>query len=338
MRLYANQLLGHLQNELSRCYLLVGDEPLQLQEGIDQIRQKASQSGFTEKEVFHVDKSFSWYQLQSSAGNMSLFAEKRMIELFLPSGKPGRSGSAAITEFVENMPDDVMLLIRCDEWTAANDKSKWVKTIEAHGVVMRVYLPRPQEFPRWLQQRCRDIGLQVDADVIRSLALRLEGNLLAAAQELEKLKMRFGDTPLSAAQIGGLVADNARFDVFRLTDSLLEGHSKKAIRILRSLRKNDLAPTIVLWALHRETSMLVDLGSRRQLQHNLSAADYRRHGIWQNRQAGIQAVLNRLNIQRLESLLADLATLDKYAKGRLQGDFWSATERWLGLFNQAVLV
>ena len=237
MRLYANQLAGHLQQQLSPCYLLVGDEPLQLQEGIDQIRHKARQSGFTEKEVFHVDKSFSWHLLQSSAGNMSLFAEKRIIELFLPTGKPGRAGSAAITDFVENMPDDVMLIMRCDEWTAANDKSKWVKTLDKHGVVMRVYLPKPQDFPRWLQQRCRDIGLHVDTDVIRSLALRLEGNLLAAAQELEKLKMRFGDAALSAEQIRGMVADNARFDVFRLTDSLLEGHSKKAIRILRSLRK-----------------------------------------------------------------------------------------------------
>ena len=336
MRLYANQLQSHLQQELKSCYLLVGDEPLQLQEGMDQIRNKAKQAGFTEKEVFHVDKSFSWHVLKNSAGNMTLFAEKRIIELFMPTGKPGRAGSAALTDFVDNMPEDVMLLVRCDEWTAANDKSKWVKTMDAHGVVMRVYLPKPQDFPRWLQQRCRDIGMQADADVIRSLALRLEGNLLAAAQELEKLKMRFGEQHLTADHIRGLVADNARFDVFRLTDSLLEGHSKKAIRILRSLRKNDLAPTIVLWALHRETSMLVDLGSKRQIQHNLSAADYRRHGIWQNRQAAIQSVLNRLSMQHLESLLADLSALDKYAKGRMRGDFWSETENWLGRFNQSV--
>lgn len=334
MRLYANQLKSNLDNGLKPFYLLVGDEPLQLQESMDSVRDKAKQEGYTEREVLQVDQHFSWHELSHSAETMSLFAEKKVVELFMPSGKPGRAGSSAIIDFIKRKPVDVVLIIRCDDWSAANDKAKWVKAIENSGVIVRVYLPKPQEFPRWVQQRCQQIGLSVDNDVLRALALRLEGNLLAAAQELEKLKMRFGNDALDIHSIKGLVADNARFDVFRLTDSLLEGNSKRAIRITRSLRKNELAETLILWALHRETSMLTDLSLKRSVQQNIQPADYRKYGIWKNRQAMVQSVLNRLNLKHLESCLSGLSELDKIIKGRCAGNFWLSLERWLIHFNQ----
>ncbi len=172
MRLYINQLAGHLKQGLLPVYLLVGDEPLQLQEASDAIKHKAAEQGFSERETYLVDNSFQWHELQNSAGNMSLFAEQRIIDLHLPSGKPGTKGSKSIVEFIENMPADVMLLIRCDEWNAANDKTKWVKTIIDKGAYLRVYQPKAAELPQWIRQRCQSIGLQVDNDAISLLSQR----------------------------------------------------------------------------------------------------------------------------------------------------------------------
>jgi DNA polymerase-3 subunit delta len=333
MKLYSNQLAGQLKQGLSPVYLLVGDEPLQLQEAGDAIKTTAAAQGFSERESHLVDTKFQWHELQNSAGNMSLFATQRIIELHMPTGKPGAKGSASIVSFVENMPSDVMLIIRCDEWNGANEKTKWVKTIIAKGVFLRVYQPKAADLPNWIRQRCQSIGLQVDNDAIGLLSLRLEGNLLAAAQELEKLKMRYADQTVTGQEVAGLVADNARFDVFRLTDSLLEEQPVRAIRILRSLQKNDLSPVIIHWALERETRMLSELAFIRSKNRNVGPADYRRFGIWQNRQAMIQNTLNKKSLSHLELCLQQLSNIDRMIKGRLKGNPWSAIEKWMVAFS-----
>jgi DNA polymerase-3 subunit delta len=333
MRLYINQLAAQLKQRLLPVYLLVGDEPLQLQEASDAIRQAAASQGFTEREAYLADNSFQWHELHNSAGNMSLFASRRLIDLHLPTGKPGAKGSAAIVSFIENMPDDVMLLIRCDEWNMANDKTKWVKTINDRGAFLRVYQPKAAELPQWIRQRCQQIGLQADQDAINLLSMRLEGNLLAAAQELEKLKMRFAGQTITGRDIMGLVADNARFDVFRLTDSVLENQLSRAIRVLRSLHKNDVSPVVIHWALERETRMLAELAFIRSQNRQVSAADYRRLGVWQNRQATIQAALNRWQLAHWEHGLQKLSDIDRMIKGRLSGDVWTAMEQWILSFK-----
>lgn len=334
MKLYINQLAAQLKQQLLSVYLLVGDEPLQLQEAGDIIKITAAQQGFTERESHLVDKSFQWHELQNSAGNMSLFSTQRIIELHMPTGKPGTKGSASIVAFIQNMPSDVMLIIRCDEWNASNDKTKWVKTIIEKGAFLRVYQPKAAELPNWISQRCQTIGLQVDRDAIGLLSMRLEGNLLAAAQELEKLKMRYADQVVTGKDVAGLVADNARFDVFRLTDSLFEKQASRAIRILRSLQKNDLSAVIVHWALERETRMLCELAFIRSKQRNVSPADYRRMGIWQSRQAIIQRVLNGHPLSHWEKCLQRLSDIDRMIKGRLAGNAWLAMEKWLVQFSQ----
>lgn len=328
MRLYINQLAGHLKQNLMPVYLLVGDEPLQLQEAGDAIKRKAVEKGFSERETYLVDNSFQWHELQNSAGNMSLFASQRIIDLHIPTGKPGTKGSKSIVEFIENMPSDVMLIIRCDEWNAGNDKTKWVKTVVDKGAFLRVYQPKATELPQWIRQRCQAIGLKADNDAINLLSMRLEGNLLAAAQELEKLKMRFPNHMITGQDIAGLVADSARFDVFRLTDALMENNTTRAIRILRSLKKNDLSPVVIHWALERETRMLSELAFLRQQKRNVTPADYRKFGIWQNRQAAIQSTLNRFPLEHWEKCLAKLSEIDRMIKGRLSGDSWIAIEKW----------
>ncbi len=329
MKIYANQLESQLAQGLGSCYLVVGDEPLQLKEATDAIRQKAMAEGFTEREVIHVDNKFKWEMLFASMGTMSLFAEKKIMELHLPTGKPGTAGSKAIIQFVENLPLDICLLIQCEQWTAANDKTKWVKTIESTGTFMRVYMPKPHEFGHWLRNRCNKIGLNVQSDTIVLLAMRLEGNLLAADQELEKLKMRFADQVITAKDVAGLVADNARFDVFRLTDALLENNLARVLRMLRALKQNNTAIVVIHWAIERQVRMLLHFSAIKSTGQRIGPTDYRKQGIWQSQQAAIQSALNRYNVNKLEELLSGVALLDRVIKGQSSGDAWLMLEQWI---------
>jgi DNA polymerase-3 subunit delta len=338
MRLYANQFEAHINKTLAKCYLLVGDEPLQKQEAFDAILKKAREEGFTERERHLVDAKFQWYDLQNSSANLSLFAEKRIIDLHMPSGKPGQKGSHFLTEFVKSLPDDVLLIIRCDEWNMANDKTKWVKTIMDEGVFMRVYQPDNNELPKWMANRCRQIQLNIDSEAMGLLAYRLEGNLLAAAQELDKLKMRFGQQRLDIHALAGLVADNARFDVFRLSDALLSGDSARAIRILRSLQQNDTSPVVIHWALENLTRQLAELAFVRKKQGGIQKSDFQKMRIWPKQQATYQRVLNRLTMADFEQLLMLLTDIDLAIKGRHPGNPRQLIERWLMLFNQPHLM
>ncbi|MBL4660409.1 MAG: DNA polymerase III subunit delta [Alcanivoracaceae bacterium] len=332
MKIYANQLAAQLNNGLQACYLIVGDEPLQMQEATDAIRQKAQSEGFTEREILHVDKKFKWETLSSSMGTMSLFAEKKIIELYIPTGKPGAAGSKAITEFVAGIPVDICLLIQCEQWSAASDKTKWVKAIENAGSFMRVYMPKPHELGAWLRNRCRKIGLNIEADTITILAMRLEGNLLAADQELEKLKMRFANQVITAKDVASLVADNARFDVFRLTDALLENNLNRVLRMIRALKQDNTPIVIIHWALERQIRTLLFFAYIKEKGQRVSSTDYRKQGVWQNQQSAIQSVLNRLSARKLEQLIVSIAKLDRIIKGQTRGDAWLALEQWMVSF------
>lgn len=338
MRLYANQFQAHISKTLAKCYLLVGDEPLQKQEAFDAILKKARSAGFSERERHLVDAKFQWYDLQNSSANLSLFAEKRILDLHMPTGKAGQKGSKFLTDFVKNLPPDVLLIIRCDEWNMANDKTKWVKTITDEGVFMRVYQPDVSELPKWMANRCRQLNLNIDHEAIGLLAHRLEGNLLAAAQELDKLKMRFGDERLNIHALAGLVADNARFDVFRLTDALLTGDSARAIRVHRSLQQNDTSPVVIHWALENLVRQLADLAFLREKQGSIHKSHFQKLRIWPKQQAVFQQVLNRLRMTDIEHLLQRLSDIDMAIKGRHQDNPWQAIEYWLLIFNQPHLM
>ena len=329
MKIYQNQLETQLAQGLSSCYLIVGDEPLGVKEACDSIRNKAKSEGFSEREVLHVDNKFKWESLFASMGTMSLFAEKKIMELHIPTGKPGAVGSKAITQFVESIPTDICLLIQCEQWTVANEKTKWAKTIINQGTYLRVYLPKGQEFSQWLKNRCRMIGLNVENDTVTLLSQRLEGNLLAASQELEKLKMRFSNQVITARDVAGLVADNARFDVFRLTDAMLENNLHRVLRMTRALKQNNTAIVVIHWALERQVRTLLFFASIKSKGQRVGPADYRSQGIWQSQQALIQSALNRLNAERLKQLLVGMASLDRIIKGQAHGDAWLSLEQWM---------
>ena len=240
MKVSSNQLSQHLQSSLLPCYLVSGDEPLLVQEALDAIRQKARSDGFESRDLHVATTGFDWADLSASAGNLSLFAEKRIIELQLPTGKPGRQGSVTIVDMIAQTGSDILFIVRTPKLDRNTASSKWAKALEAAGGLVQVWPIGPRELVPWIHGRMRAAGLQPDRDAVRLIADRVEGNLLAAQQEIEKLRLICGEGPVTVADADAAVADSSRFDVYKLVDAAVAGDAKRALRILGGVRTEGL--------------------------------------------------------------------------------------------------
>ncbi len=256
MRAYPDRLHEHLGGNLAAAYLVSGDEPLQLGECCDLIRQAARQAGHTTREVLEVGSGFDWQQLAAEASAFSLFAEKKIIDLRIPSGKPGAEGGRALNAYCDDPPPDTLLLVTMPKLDRQQMNSKWFKAVDRLGVTVQVWPIEATRLPRWIEQRLQQAGIQPTREAVRMLADRVEGNLLAARQEIDKLLLLHGRGPLDAEQLANAVADSARYDVFELVDTALRGDAGRVIHILDGLRSEGIAPPVVLWALHREINSL----------------------------------------------------------------------------------
>ncbi len=329
MQLGAQQLSGHLAGALAHVYLIHGDEVQLADEACQLVRDQARAQGFSERQVFTVDRGFDWQSLSSYSQSLSLFAEKRLLELRLPGGKPGTAGAAALQEFVSQASDDTVLLI----WSGRLDKkaqaAKWVKALDAAGVVVAIYTLSKAELPGWIGQRLRAKGLEPGAGVTDMLAYRYEGNLLACSQEVEKLSLLFDQGSVTLADIEGKLGDNARFDVFGLADLCLQGDAAAVVRALQGLRAEGTAPTLILWALVREIRSLA------QMANDLATGKaeqqvFRAHRVWAKRQSMVRSALKRHPLNRWYTLLQGSHRADKVIKGREPGEAWQALQA-LGL-------
>jgi len=262
MKIFPDKLEDQLKNGLLPIYFFSGDEPLQLGEAADAVRRAAREQGFTEREVMHAEKGFDWNELLAAGNALSLFAEKRVIDLRLPSGKPGKDGGAALAEYAERPPEDTVLLISSGKVDKRSQSAKWYKALDKVGATLQVWPVDAADMPRWLDQRLRSRGLQPARDAARLIAERVEGNLLAAAQEVDKLVLLNGAGPISAEQVEAAVADSARFDVFGLVDAALLGDASRVTRMLDGLRGEGVEPILVLWALTRELRSLADMAAQ----------------------------------------------------------------------------
>ncbi|MEE8380042.1 MAG: DNA polymerase III subunit delta, partial [Gammaproteobacteria bacterium] len=208
MKLYPEKLNAHLKGDLLPIYFFSGDEPLQLGEAADAVRRAAREQGYTEREVMHAERGFDWNELLAASNAMSLFAEKRVIDLRLPTGKPGKDGGAALVEYAERPPEDTVLLVSSGKVDKRSQSAKWYKALDKVGATLQVWPVDAKEMPNWLDQRLRSRGLQPERDAARLIAERVEGNLLAAAQEVDKLLLLNGEGPLSTEQVEAAVADS----------------------------------------------------------------------------------------------------------------------------------
>lgn len=311
---------------LAPVYLLASDEPLQLQEAGDALRARARAQGFTEREVLDVEPHFDWNSLSRSGASLSLFSSRRLIELRLPTGKPDRDGAAAITEWCKAPAPDTVLMISAAQWSKKHEGA-WVRTVERAGVYVWLRAPYLEQLPAWIRARMRAKGFMPGEDAIALLVERAEGNLLAIAQEIDKLAaLREGGT-VSAEDLESLGADNAVYDVFKLTDAAFGGDAARALRILNGLRAEgeDVIPMLG-WLLNQ-----LDLALRLASAPDFASAVRNEYGMWPARRKLFAGALQRAGRGNAHwrRCLAECARIDRMAKGREWGDPWREMERLL---------
>lgn len=323
MRINPPELRGHLQRELLPIYIIGGDELLLVEECAQAIRDAAKKAGHDEREVMHVEPGFQWDNLNMAAGAMSLFASKRILEVRLPTGKPGDSGGKALVRYAENpSPDDVLLVITGKlEGSARN--SKWFKTLDKVGGQVICWPVDQRQFPRWVEQRTRDKGLMLEPQALELLVARTEGNLLACAQDIDKLALLFPDQIVTEEQLLEASANQARYDVFGLIDNLLAGDRARALRMIEGLKAEGEQPVMLAMLVTRELRSLATRAHR--LKTGVSIETVTRD-VWAKRKPLVSKALQRGNAEIWATLLARGAQLERMAKGMAPGEFWSELE------------
>lgn len=331
MKVRPEQLASRLKGALAPVYLITGDEPLLSEESSDLLRRHFLQQGFTEREVLHVDGGFKWEYLLECASALSLFAERKIIELRLGGQKLSKQASDILQQYLANPAPDNVLLVIADKLDAVSKKSAWFKAVDKQGIIVEVWPVAAEQLPAWLRQRAAQLRLQLDDAAIQLLCERIEGNLLAAKQELAKLQLLFGTQPLGAQEVMDAVSDSSRYDIYGLTDAALQGSAPRCTKILQVLKQDGTEAAIILWALAREIRavLAVQQGLREGIPFDSLC---QREKIWGNRKALIRRPAQQLSYEQLGTLLARCGEVDKAIKGAGGSDPWLAlAEILLGL-------
>ena len=318
MKVRPDQIERHLKSELAAIYFICGDEPLQVMESADRIRAEARKRDYTEREVLDVDAQFDWNQLLDSGNSLSLFAEKRILELRLPTGKPGKIGSKILQEYAQRPADDAILIISSGKLEGSSKNTRWFKSLDQQGVIIQCWPINADQLPGWINQRLQSKGITADREAVQLLSDRVEGNLLAAAQEVDKLFLLYGAARLDFEQTASAVADSARFNIYDLVDSALAGDVTRTSRIVGGLKSEGVEPVLMLWALSREVRMIAKIS-----EANISAdAAMAKQRVWENRKALIRRALSRHHAGKWKLFLKRCAKIDKIIKGVEQGRAW----------------
>ncbi len=321
MKLKPEQLATHLLRSLAPVYVLSGDEPLLVQEAADAICVAARTQDYSERTVLFVETGFDWNALTQAAASLSLFSERRLLELRMPGGKPGDAGSKALQAYAARPAEDTVLLVICGKLEAAARNSKWHQALEQAGAAVQVWPVDVRALPAWIGQRMQQKGLRPSRDAVALLAERIEGNLLAAAQEIDKLLLLHGPGPLDVDAVTAAVSDSARFDVFILVDAALEGGAARVVRILDGLREEGVEPVLLVWALARELRQLAAIAAQLAEGGSLGAA-LARQKVWDKRKPLIERAVKRHALARWQELLRHCGRIDRMVKGMAPGGVW----------------
>lgn len=321
MPLRHEQLGAALQRGLTPVYLIAGPEPLLVQECRDAVRAEATAQGFLEREILQVERGFDWDSLGLSAGAPSLFASRRIIDLRLPTGKPGTDGGRALCDWAASPDPDTLLIVSCEEWDASSRKSKWAGELERAGTRVDIWPVKAGELPGWIARRMKAAGLAPDREALMVLAERVEGNLLAAQQEIDKLLLQKGPGPVSAAEVLKSVIDSSRFDAFLLVERILAGDQAEGLRVAAGLKRMGTPLQPIIGALYHEFRLLEAFSTAVSAGKDEASA-FRALNIWQSRQGPMRAAARRLGGVRMLRVFSDLALLDQQGKGQAPGDPW----------------
>ncbi len=336
MVLKPEQLVAQLDAEpLRPAYLIAGPETLRVLEAADAVRAAARAQGITEREVFEAEgnqREPDWEAMKAGFNAPGLFASRRLVELRLPSGKPGKDGGTLIKDFCDNPPADVVLLVTAGEWSNKHG-GNWSEAIGCVGKVAIAWAIKPHELVGWIEQRLRSRGLRADRGAVQQLAERVDGNLLAAAQEIDKLALLSDGAMIDAERMQTLVADAARFDVFRVIDAAMNGQGVQVTRMLAGLRAEGEAVPALLGMVVMELQRGAALARISARGGNL-ASEFKAQRIWDSKQPMYRRALQRHAAPGWDVFVAEAGRVDRIAKGRGRvgeepADAWLALERLL---------
>ncbi len=333
MQLRYDAIDAHLAKGLAAIYVISSDEHLLAQETADKIRQLSKAQGFLERDILSVERYFKWGQLLAANQSQSLFGDKKFIDLRIPTGKPGKDGSAALQEYVRDLSPDNITLITLPKLDWATQKAAWVTMLQQAAVYIEIPLIERATLPNWIGQRLAAQGQSADRQSLEFIADRVEGNLLAAHQEIQKLGLLHPQGKLSFEAIHEAVLNVARYDVFKLNEAMLVGDVARLVRMLDGLKGEGEALPLVLWAMAEELRTLLKLKSGVAQGRPLGVL-LKEYRIWGPREKLMEPALRRVSLASLQAALQDAAQIDKMIKGlrapQFAGDAWDALLR-LGL-------
>lgn len=314
MKVNAAQLPNELKKRLAPLYLVSGDEPLLVQEACDAIRRGARDAGFEDRQVFHADAGFDWRQVQAETSALSLFATRRRLEIHLPKGRIG-DGKEVVEQFLAQAPEDLLMLLIAPRLEASETRKAWFRSVQEHGVFVPVWPVDLDRFPDWLQQRAAGLGLTLTRPALEMLSERTEGNLLAAAQELERLSLLCPDGTVDETIINDAVLDSARFNAFEWVAEVLAGNQVHAQRMLTVLEQEGENPLGLLAILARDLRLALALNHH--INRGLPVPQFLKQ---QNvrppqRARTLEQCARRLNGRNLELALLECQAVDRAAKG-----------------------
>jgi DNA polymerase-3 subunit delta len=329
LRVTAEQLPATLARGLASVYLISGDEPLLVDEAAAAIRLAARAAGYQDRRVFFIERGFAWGDLDHAAQTLSLFAERRLFELRMPSGKPEK-GAGSLEQLATRPPPDVISLIVSNKLDKKAADADWVRAVEKHGVWIPIWPVEAAAMPGWLRARAKTLQMEIEPAAARLIVERVEGNLLAAQQELEKLRMLAPNQPISVDLVLRSVGNSARYDVFQLAQSAAAGDAARALHVLLGLKSEAVEPSLILWALVRELRGLWQASERDRLRSNARGSG------WNLAATPSPQALARIRQLPLARLIVQASRVDQVIKGLAAGDAWSAITGLTGAFAGAL--
>ena len=321
-QLNPHQLAESLRGGLQPLYIIHGEEDLLRVEALDHIRAAAREHGYLNREVITVDAKFDWSELRAASQSVGLFAELKLLEVHIPGGKPGKEGGEALQELADRLPEDTCVLILLPKLERAQTQGKWFGALARHGSVVEAKAVAGQALPQWIRQRLQHNNLDIEPDALALFAERVEGNLLAAKQEIDKLALLHPPGHLlNMADAQMAVANVARFDVFQLAAAWMGGDAPRLLRLLEGLEAEGEEPVLLLWAVAEDVRTLIRLLAALKQGQNLAEVRNALR-LWGDKQTLAPKAAQRLGINRLLAALQDCARIDRQIKGAEDGAAW----------------
>lgn len=321
MQIDTEQLARHLSRQLAPLYAVHGDEPLLAIEAADRIRAAAVSKGYGEREILLAESGFEWRRLWATGASLSLFSTQRLVELRIPTGSPGSEGGEALVQYCASLPPDTVTLVTLPALDRRARETKWFQALDRAGVAVQAQKVSPAQLPAWLAQRLQAQNQSAGDDVLEWLSARVEGNLLAAHQEVRKLALLFPEGPLDLAGVQATVMDVARFEAFSLGPAVLAGDPVHLVRMLEGLRGEGAGLALVLWAFAEEIRSLLRVQAA--VRDGAAVAQAMRDArVWGERQKALPGALRRLTRDQLVAALAHAARIDRMIKGVAGGEPW----------------